>query len=355
MARKESPIRVLLKPGRIIIPIVIGLGVALFLFIRNFDSNSFSLVSWTWYTSLWIFLALLMMALRDLAYMYRIRVLTNYELSWRKAFDVILLWEFASSVTPSVVGGTPIAIYIVNKEGINLGRTTAIVLITSLLDELFFIIMVPIMYFLLWNKELFPVDSAALFNLKTGSNIIFLTSYFLIVFYCCFISYGIFINPQGIKKLLVKLFHLPVLKKWADGAEKTGNEILLASQEMKGMPASYWIKSGMATFASWTARYLVINCIIAAFVLNADHVLIYGRQLIMWIIMLISPTPGGSGIAEYAFSVYLREFIPGGLSSTLALLWRMVSYYPYLFIGAVLLPSWLQRVYLGRKLIRFKK
>ena len=34
-----------------------------------------------------------------------------------------------------------------------------------------------------------------------------------------------------------------------------------------------------------------------------EHMLIYARQLVMWVIMLISPTPGSAGIAEFAFKV----------------------------------------------------
>ncbi len=72
--------------------------------------------------------------------MYRIRLLTDKQLSWRNSFHVIMLWEFASSVTPpSIVGGSAVALFIVTKEGIKPGRATAIVMITALLDELFFI------------------------------------------------------------------------------------------------------------------------------------------------------------------------------------------------------------------------
>ena len=60
-----------------------------------------------------------MVVIRDLGYMYRIRVLTDKYLSWRKSFDVIMLWEFASALTPSVVGGSGIAIFILNREKIN--------------------------------------------------------------------------------------------------------------------------------------------------------------------------------------------------------------------------------------------
>src|SRR5690606_16882407 len=82
-------------------------------------------IDWTWTSTIWILMALLGMVIRDLAYMYRIRVLTDNELSWKQSFRVIMLWEFASALTPSVVGGSGIAMFILNREKINLGKSTA--------------------------------------------------------------------------------------------------------------------------------------------------------------------------------------------------------------------------------------
>jgi uncharacterized protein (TIRG00374 family) len=62
----------------------------------------------------------------------------------------------------------------------------------------------------------------------------------------------------------------------------------------------------------------------------------------MGIIILLSPTPGGSGLAEFMFTDFLGEFISKGLAPTLSILWRMLSYYPYLFIGAIILPRWIR-------------
>ena len=59
----------------------------------------------------------------------------------------------------------------------------------------------------------------------------------------------------------------------------------------------------------------------------------------MWIMMLVSPTPGGSGFAEYVFKEFLGAYIPAG-AIALALCWRLISYYPYLVVGAILLPRW---------------
>jgi len=66
----------------------------------------------------------------------------------------------------------------------------------------------------------------------------------------------------------------------------------------------------------------------------------------MWIILLVSPTPGGSGIAEFIFSDFLGDIIPNAdWAIPLAVLWRLISYYPYLFIGAIVLPRWLSKVF----------
>ena len=47
----------------------------------------------------------------------------------------------------------------------------------------------------------------------------------------------------------------------------------------------------------------------------------------MWIMMLVSPTPGGSGFAEFVFSKYLGEFLPSaGVAIAMAILWRLISY-----------------------------
>jgi uncharacterized protein (TIRG00374 family) len=87
----------------------------------------------------------------------------------------------------------------------------------------------------------------------------------------------------------------------------------------------------------------VVNLMIMAVIPVADHMLVYGRQLVMWVIMLISPTPGGSGIAEFAFTGFLADFIPLGLAGGLAFIWRLLTYYPYIFVGAIVLPRWLKR------------
>lgn len=340
---------------RIIIPLVLGLGVATVLLIKDFNKDAFLNIHWSVYTFLWLFIALCLQAIRDLAYMYRLRVLTDKQISWRHSFDAVMLWEFASSITPSIVGGSAIALFIINNEGISMGRTTAIVMITAMLDELFYIIMVPVVVLVIGIDNLFIGDAGFLMNL--GGKQAFIFGYAFILILTIIITTAIFIVPGGFKNILVSISSLPFLRRWKQKAIRTGDDIITTSKEMKGKPVMFWVKAFGATIFSWSARFWVVNALIMAFRTSneqftaiGEQFLIYGRQLVMWVILLVSPTPGGSGIAEYAFPVFLGEFIPVGLETALGLLWRLFSYYPYLFIGFIILPFWIRRVYVKDKL-----
>ena len=71
----------------------------------------------------------------------------------------------------------------------------------------------------------------------------------------------------------------------------------------------FWLKACSSTFLSWSSRYLVANALIMAFFAVSDQFLLFARQLVIWIMMLVMPTPGGSGFAEYVFSSYCSDLI----------------------------------------------
>ncbi|MBW6491177.1 MAG: flippase-like domain-containing protein [Lentimicrobium sp.] len=347
---------------RIIIPVILGFAVIIYMILNDLTRSDMASINWRWYSVLYFFLAFMMMVVRDVAYMYRIRLLTGNTLSWRKSFEVIMLWEFASSVTPSVVGGSAIAIFILTKEKLGIGRSTAIVVITAMLDELFYIVMVPLIFLIAgYSRASVAGPEIILAGSRFSTMGVFFIGYAVILFLILLIAYGIFINPGGLKWLLVKITSLKPLLKFREGATVTGDQVIVTSAELRGKSVGFWAKAFGSTIFSWTARFWVVNFLIMAFIgpVNlSDNMLILARQLMMWVIMLISPTPGGSGIAEYFFPIFLREFIAGtsgDLTTLVALAWRTVSYYPYLIIGAIVLPLWLRRIYLGRKLISFSK
>lgn len=299
-------------------------------------------ISWSSTSVLWIVMAVLFTVGRDFFYMIRIRILTKNKLNWRAAFYVIMLWEFASALSPGIVGGAAVAMFILNRENIPFGRATAIVVITAFMDNLFYVIMIPLVMIFV------RLDSLTMIK---GSNSEFLMWWFyggflIISLVCLFLYLSIFWYPKMAGKILWGLFKLPFLRRWQVVGKEWGKDIELASRAFKKEKRPYWFRVFFATFASWISRFLVINAILNAFLDLGllENIRILGKQLIMWLFMLVSPTPGGSGVAEYAFSELLSDFTTSTiLLAGLALLWRLISYFPYLFIGALLLPAWLRR------------
>jgi uncharacterized protein (TIRG00374 family) len=287
-----------------------------------------------------------MMIIRDLAYMYRIRVLTDNQITWRNSFDVIMLWEFSSAVTPGIVGGTGVALYILNKEGLSAGKSTALVMLTALFDQLFYIVTVPIVILIIGAQYLFPVElQKEILGIVFSAKGIFIIGYTVTLMLSLVFSYGIFIKPQVLKKILLLIFRLRFLKRWEHKMTQVGEDIIQTSREFRSKSFGFWFKASLSTFFSWTARFWLVNFLILAFTSVGDHFLIYGRQLVMWLVMVVFPVPGGAGIAEFAFKGFLVDFIPLGLAGLLAVIWRLVSYYPYLFIGILIIPKWINKVY----------
>lgn len=336
----EAPLRQI-KVSRVILPTLLGIGVVIWLLIKNFDVKAFDVVTFTWRSVFWLFIATLLMVTRDLGYIIRIKILTDGKLSWIQATRIIFLWEFTSAITPSAIGGTSVAILYVNKEGINVGRSSAVVMATSFLDELYFIIMFPLLLLFINSTELFAIGGG--FTFTNPFFVAAVIGYGIKFLWVIIISYGLFLNPRGLKWLILLIFKLPILRRWRVGADTAGTDIIKSSKELRLQPFSFWLKSFGATFLSWTSRYWVVNALFLAFFTVGDHFLLFARQLVMWIMMLVSPTPGGSGFTEYVFTEYLGDFLPfASVAVLMALLWRLFTYYPYLFIGVFLFPRWIK-------------
>ena len=305
-------------------------------------SDALSQVNWTSSSWFWMIGALVFMVFRDFFYMLRIRLLTKNKLTWRAAFYVIMIWEFASALSPGVVGGAAVAMFILNRETIPFGRATAIVIITAFMDNLFYVVMIPFVFLFIHHSELFPVDQGSSVTLTwwfwVGFGIIFLI--------CSLLYLTIFWYPKLATRFLLFIFRIPFLKRWKFIAKEWGKDIEKASKEFKQETRLFWGKVFLTTIASWISRYLVINAILNAFLDLGfmDNIKVLGQQLVLWLFMLVSPTPGGSGVAEFAFGELLASFSSSAiLLAGLAILWRLISYFPYLFIGSILLPAWIRR------------
>lgn len=351
MNYKQADALKIFKPRNVLIPVLISLVWVVWMVYSSWGDTQKKPITWDSHVFFWLGLTLVLLIIRMLAYMWRINILSDGQLKLKSSFQVITIWEFASAITPSVIGGTAVAMFILTKEKIKLGKSTAIVLVTAFLDELFFILFAPILLLTVGIPAMFPNHS----NLFEPGNLLakiddshlkfsFIIGYAILLLYTLLIAYGIFIKPTSVRNLLISIFKIRFLNKWSASAHKIGDDIVTASNALKNKKFSFWIKSFLATILAWLGRYLEANFVIIALAGFGDQFVMFARSFVMWIIMMIPTTPGASGVAEGAFIALFKDMIIG-MEGLIPFMWRGFSYFPYIILGIIILPKWIRRVY----------
>ena len=142
-------------------------------------------------------------------------------------------------ITPSAVGGSALAVFYLNREGVSVGRATTLTLTTLLLDELFFVVFCPLLFVLLPSDALFGSGGNDLF--LDSVQIAFWMVYSGIVAYTVLLFCGILLWPHKVELLLNRLFSLRPLRRWRTSVARTGHNIV---------ETSAWIRSCSAVGGS---------------------------------------------------------------------------------------------------------
>ena len=332
--------------SRIIPPVLIGVAAVMYLLWKQFDPEQFAQIKWNNHTFFWLAMAVLAYVARHIFYAYRLHIMTDKIFNWVKSIELIFIWEFSSAVSPTMVGGSAVALFLLAQEKISSAKTVSVVLYTVLLDTLFFLISLPILLFTIGPLIVRPDATGEWFGgyMFTVYGIyLFLLTYALIFFY------GLFINPKRIRSILFLLSKIRIIKRFKEDLVKIGKEVVQTSNEMGTKPLNFHLKSFGATSGAWIMRFLAINFIIIALVSDTStdfitQYLIYGRGEMMHTITQFSPTPGAAGVSELMFGGFYSEYVPKGISLIAALVWRLITYYPYLLIGVIIIPNWIRKI-----------
>ena len=332
------------KISQVLIPIGIGMGVIVWLFMREFDYMSFSEIRFTLCSVGFLLLAFLFMFGRDFGMIWRFRIMSDKKLSWIQAFNIHILNEFTSAVTPSAVGGSALVVLFLNKEGLSVGRSTAIMITNLFLDELFFIIICPVIFLFVPLAELFNVTSV----ISATIGVVFWSIYGILFVWTCILFIGLFYRPDLVAGVFRLIFRLPILSRWHNKMNSFSESLIHASEEINKKSFLFWIKAFITTALSWILRFLLVNALFMAFMPINNHFVIFGRQVMLWIVMVLSPTPGASGLTEIAFKEYYSDLHLGsGPILLIILIWRIISYYLYLLLGVLIIPKWIKKSFIG--------
>lgn len=345
----RQPTRKTFSVWKVLLPVLIGFGVIFLMFRHDAEGENLKSVwesiHFTPMAIFCLFLAVVCMGFRDLGLTWRFRALTDRKMSWKSAWTADMMCEFTNCITPSAVGGSSLGPIFLNAEGVELGRATTLMLTTLFMDELFFVLSCPFIVLLTPAGDIFSSSGA---GFSHGIRYTFWTVYFFIAVWTFILFLGIIWKPAWIQKTLDRVASWRILRKWRDKITGLGDNMIATSRELRSKPFRFWLEVFCGTALAWTARYFVVNALFLGFLPGTDRYqwVILARQFVIWVVLMVSPTPGGAGLSEWIFSNYYGDLIgTAGMALILAIFWRLITYYLYLIIGVIITPSWLRTYY----------
>ncbi len=336
-----------IKWWKILLAVGLSIGISVYFIARSFHPETLSSISFSYHLLAGLVLALLSVVVRDFAFVYKLRLSSGIQLSWWQTLKIVLMWEFGAAVTPKL-GEVAFVLYVLKRGGLTYGRSTAVLMLNAFFDNLAFVILFTGAYLFL-GEQMFLVPSGCA-DLKGQEYLSRITDlakgawigYFAMLGVSVFMFVSVFFLPHRARQLFQYLSNTRLFSRFKNGLFALGHEIETTSLEYRHKPFSFWLQMTIATLINWSARYLLANALLFAFI-NVPLPMgeVFARQLIIWVFLIIPSTPGASGVAEVLFLSFNCQFMPVGLAAGITTVWRIYSYYIYLIIGAILLPRFL--------------
>ena len=323
----------------IVISVALSLSIILLILYFTIDSNTINQIRNAKIRYEFFALAILLNIIYWCLWGARLKVISNtvdenVKISFFESTKIVIANLFLAGITPSMAGGEPVRIYLLNKDGHNLGSATGIVLGERLFDAIYILSILPI----------------AIFIFKDVTDIGFLTAGLLIgvVFFIILLILFIYsiIKPEKTKSFLLYLNKkLQRFRKDKTKGnlviERINSEVDNFSNSIKGFSGKNkkaFIKIIILTMLFWTAGFLIPSMILIGLGLPPFFIESYAAQVLLLVIIMMPTTPGSSGVAE--IGVYgLYGAMIGTTSESLIgvfiLLYRFISYHMNLIAGGI--------------------
>ena len=265
---------------------------------------------------------------------YRFTRKFKADYSFKKAFRLQLLTNFFNAVTPFSSGGQPFQVYTLKKQGVELTASTNIIIQNFIVYQ---IALVSLGIISIGANAYFHFfeDIQTLNYLVTIGfimNTLIIIGLFLIAFNRRFNSFIVTKVIKFLAKTKIVKNEEKTLENWTVYINNfhEGAKILIANKK-------FFASAILAAFIALVCQYLIPVVILYS---TGNYTSFNGFMSIVACsyVMLIGsfvPIPGGTGGLEYGFIQFYGNFIGGSTLRVIMILWRAVTYYFGLILGAI--------------------
>ena len=323
----------------IIISITISIVIILLVLFFTVDAKTLNQLANT-KINYWFFaLAIALNALYWVLWGARLKVLANaidkkVKVGLLESTKIVIANQFLAGITPSMAGGEPVRIYLLNKDGMSFGGATAAVLGERLLDAVFLLTLVPFAIFVFKDK---PGISYISLGLTVGI-IVFIV---LIILFL----YAVF-RPEKTKSFLIyiskklsrfskkKEGKIKIISWISNEVDNFHNSMMCFGEHKKALVSACFI-----TFLFWSTGFMIASMLLLGLGLPPFFVESYAAQVILIVIVMLPLTPGSAGVAEGSifvlYGILLNDPVSYSLIGVFIILFRFITFHMNVIVGAI--------------------
>ena len=254
-------------------------------------------------------------------------------LKFSKIFQVSLITQFFNGITPFSSGGQPMEVYYLSKCGIKATRGTNIILQNFIMYQMALIAHGIIAIVLNYNFHFFKKIPILRELTTLGFAINILVGVALL-----FISFCSKFNKKVINLIIKICYKLKIVKDIEKVTENWQEKLdeFHDSAELLKRKKMLFFRGFVYNFVALTVFYVIPIFIIygmGSFEINAIETITASAYVL--IIGSFVPIPGGSGGIEFGFIQFFGNFITGPALSASLLVWRFITYYLGMILGAI--------------------
>ena len=252
----------------------------------------------------------------------------------KQGIMLMVTTHFFHAITPFAAGGQPWQIYKLKKDGLTLGEATNIVIQDFIAYQIALVLLGFIAVTSNYIFHIFPSDS--LLKKLVTIGFIINTLVVIILFLVAFSKKWNKKIIDGSIKLLNKLKIIKNKEKWLKKSEKFihnfhNSALILFKSKLN------FIRIILLNFIALVGQYLIPFTLLMGLGLYVNPLIVIITSAYVMLIGSMVPIPGGTGGLEFSFMAFFKNFITGPKLSIIMIVWRIVTYYFGIIIGAIAL------------------
>lgn len=326
-----------LSVRRLLLPVALSLAVLAAVFWATYEPETLALMA-RMNVGL-LALAFGIVGLRILLSGLRLKYISQGNLSTMGGVRGGLAWDFLSGVTPSAMGGAPLAAYFIAKDNrLPLGDATAIMIFSMLTDQVWFAVAIPLV---LLSAPFLDIIPDALGVIGAGTILLFLGG---MMAWAVFFAYATLIRPTILEAIATNVVRVKWLRRWRGRVMRELVSMRQRSRVLRGQPPRFYLTSFALSAGVWLTRYATLVVVVLSLYPAFDVLTGFMRTTAMMLTSLVVPTPGGSGGVEGFYVLFMASLVPSSLLGPTLLVWRFLSYHFLLAAGLVTMILFVHRL-----------